>query len=263
MTDLPQLAEQVAEILRKEPSLLRTDSSPLLVVGDTHGDVDSTKKALDYADEKDAVAVFLGDYVDRGPYQIENITLLFERKLAEPNRLLLLRGNHETLTMNTYYGFLDTVTRRHGLKTYQQFLKAFAQLPYALRWRDVFFVHGGIARGLHMVEEVEKLERGEDDPEHPVAFQLLWNDPHPGVKGFAESDRGGGALYFGEDVFTSFMEQNGLRLLIRSHQPMPDGYRYIFGGRLLTVFSCRYYMVPPKAVLLQTYKEQAEIIELK
>jgi hypothetical protein len=31
---------------------------------------------------------------------------------------------------------------------------------------------------------------------------------------------------------------------------MPNGYRYLFKQRLLTVFSCRYYGVPPKAAAL-------------
>ncbi|MCS7137620.1 MAG: metallophosphoesterase [Candidatus Caldarchaeum sp.] len=261
MNRLASLAEEVEEIFRREPSLVRSSFPSLLVVGDTHGDVESTKNALKAADERGAAVVFLGDYVDRGPYQIENITAVFERKKASPSTCILLRGNHETLAMNTYYGFLDTVVRRHGLNTYNAFLKAFTMMPYALQHRDkVLCVHGGLPEGLENVSQLESLPRGQEDPDDPLAMQLLWNDPREGLKGFAESARGGGALYFGEDVFTEFMNRNGLSLTVRSHEPMPEGYRYFFNRRLLTVFSCRFYSVPPKAALL-THRD-VEILSL-
>lgn len=262
MSQFVELASRARETFAKEPSLIKLDAQRVLVVGDTHGDVDSTVKALRKADEYGAVLVFLGDYVDRGPYQIENITTLFERKTTEPSRLILLRGNHETLAMNTYYGFLETVSKRHGIKVYRSFLEAFTQMPYALVWRNVFMVHGGIAKGLETLEQVESVPKGEEDPSHEIGFQLLWNDPRENMSGFAESWRGGGALFFGEDVLRLFLERNKLELLVRAHEPMPNGYRYIFNRKLLTIFSCRYYNLPPKAALFDIHKKDAELIEL-
>ena len=44
-------------------------------------------------------------------------------------------------------------------------------------------------------------------------------------------------MSFGPDVTAAFLEQNGLDLLIRSHEVKEEGYVVEHGGKCITVFS--------------------------
>ncbi len=226
--DLRRLAIETSGILKKEDPVVHLKSANAMIVGDIHGNL----KALEYIlkmrrELKCQKIVFLGDYVDRGMDSVAVISRLFDLKLNEPESILLLRGNHETIKMNSIYGFYDEVADQ---KAFLATNRAFEELPVAaLINNSVFCVHGGIPGPVYL-ENISKEE----------SFCYLWNDPSLSP-GMTASTRGLGPQCFGPDVFTRFMEYNDLSLMIRAHSALYEGYAWWFDNKLLSLFSSPEY----------------------
>lgn len=261
-----ELCEDAYEKLRSEPPLLRLNGERSLVIGDLHGDLESCVNALKYVERfGKAMNVFLGDYVDRGLYQSGVINLLLNSKIENPNGIFLLRGNHETPSMNLSYGFLDSLIRKFGREyeeVYDAYLRVFSEMPLAAVFNDnTILVHGGLARGIRKIQDLEEAGKGGVEPEDPRVFQTIWNDPSEDVEEFSPNPRGPGIYYFGRNVLQRFLKENGLRMMIRSHEPVFQGYRVLFNGMLIVVFSCRFYGVEPAALCLKDGEHLSESLK--
>lgn len=246
--------KEATKLLEKEESLIEVEAEKVVFVGDTHGDLISTLSAFNKYENAGYKIIFLGDYVDRGEYQIENINFLISKKLEKKDELILLRGNHETEEMNKAYGFFREVAKKYGASFYELYIRLFSSLPYAVVVNNkLLALHGGLARNLDSLDNIRELKKGEANP-RGMAMEILWNDPIDFIEGFESSDRGPGIYYFGKDVLDKFLEKNKLSALIRSHEPRASGVSIEMDGKLYVVFSCRYYGIKPGALVLNGEK---------
>jgi serine/threonine-protein phosphatase PP1 catalytic subunit len=176
--ELSLLLPKIDFIFNLEPSVLRIDAEQVVIIGDIHGDLQALNSIIEKRNELNCENIlFLGDYVDRGPQGTEVLLRLFRLKIEDPEHIFLLRGNHETVEMNLYYGFFEEIgsDQRFLLRLSQTYEK----MPVAaVLSGNTFCVHGGI-NGTGSIDTITKEK----------AFPYLWNDPS-NCPGFTYSRRG-------------------------------------------------------------------------
>jgi len=184
---------------------------------------------------------FNGDYVDRGSWSVEVIVTLFLYKLLYPSHVHLTRGNHETVAMNKIYGFEGEVTHKHSKHVYDCFVEVFQHLPLAVTLNDeVFICHGGLFSDDRVsLDDIRKVNRVVEPPSSGILCDILWSDPQEEL-GRAQSKRGTGCC-FGPDVTERWLKENGMKLLVRSHEMKEDGYDVQHNGKCITIFSAPNY----------------------
>lgn len=129
--DLKKLCDIVCDLLLEEPNI-KPVCTPVTVCGDIHGQVSgswngrlcSDTPPLQFYDLEELFRcggpipgtnyIFMGDFVDRGYYSLETLTRLMTLKARYPERITLLRGNHESRQITKVYGFYDECLNKYG-----------------------------------------------------------------------------------------------------------------------------------------------------
>lgn len=289
-------------------------------------------------DVPDTNYLFMGDFVDRGFYSLESFLLLLCLKVRYPDRMTLIRGNHESRQITTVYGFYDECIRKYGNANVWRYccevfdylalgalvLGARADLdPSAAatmaaneytqsnsitapddsvletevlnsrgevtqatyRRRDsssqddmrdispprditssapsrtgpagtgatsdsrgsssssstgaVLCIHGGLSPLVDTIDKIRLIDRKQEVPHEGAMCDLLWSDPDE-IEGWGLSPRGAGFL-FGADIVKHFSYKNDLSLIARAHQLVMEGYKEMFDGGIVTVWSAPNY----------------------
>ncbi|KAF7305602.1 Serine/threonine-protein phosphatase [Mycena chlorophos] len=239
--EIQYLCTRSREIFMSQPMLLELEA-PIHVCGDIHGQFSDLLRLFEYAGfPPEANYLFLGDYVDRGKQSLETICLLLAYKIRYPENFFLLRGNHESASVNRIYGFFDECKRRYSIKLWKTFCDCFNCLPVAAIIGDrILTMHGGISPELQSLDQIRMLARPSEVPDTGLFADLLWSDPTPGLSGWEVNDRGAGCA-FGADVVASFTKKHDLDLICRAHQVVEDGFEFFASRRLVTLFSAPNY----------------------
>ncbi len=228
---------------RPEPAFVRVPSDrPVLVLGDTHGDVPSILRAVERARGVRPAAriVALGDYIDRAtrreprPAVLPNgslwgFLLLLATKALDPEGIVLLQGNHEAQRRLPVPGptFLrelrELFPRAEAIEIWDRALGLAERLPLAAATDGgVFLAHGGIPPAGRWAPD--RWDRGD----LPLLEGLLWADPDVDY-----SDRGAGFAFAREEM-DEFLASIGCSVFVRGHDPEHLGTA-LFGERLVTL----------------------------
>jgi len=240
--DLKNLCELVKDLLLEE-SNIHPISSPVSVVGDIHGQFYDLLKLFKVSGEpKDTNYIFMGDFVDRGYYSLETFTLLMIIKVMYPDKITLLRGNHESRQITQVYGFYDECQQKYGNPNAWKYCAQVFDLITIAALVDGNFlcVHGGLSPDIRTLDQIRTITRNQEIPHDGPFCDLLWSDPEDGLDTWEISPRGAGWL-FGCKVTQEFENVNGLTLIARSHQLVQEGYKYHFNEKVITVWSAPNY----------------------
>lgn len=235
------LCEKAKEIFAQESNVVEV-KSPVTVCGDVHGQFHDLMELFRIGGKPpDTNYLFMGDYVDRGYYSLETVSLLVAIKVRYRHRITILRGNHESRQITQVYGFYDECLRKYGnANVWKYFTDLFDYFPLtALIDGRVFCLHGGLSPSIDTLDHVRALDRIQEYPNEGPMPDLLWSDPDERV-GWGVSARGIGYT-FGEDISETFNHRNGLSFIARAHQLVMEGYNWCHEKNVVTIFSAPNY----------------------
>lgn len=241
---LKEVTSKCRELLANESNVISVDV-PLTVVGDIHGQFFDLVELFEIAGAiPESNYLFLGDYVDRGYYSLQCIALLTFLKVRHPNRIHMLRGNHESRQITQVYGFYDECLRVYGnANVWRYFTDLFDTLPISASIKSAecnyFGPHGGLSPSLDTIDYIQALDRIREVPHEGPLCDLVWSDPDDRF-GWGISPRGAGYT-FGPDISEQFNHKNNFDAIVRAHQLVMDGYQWGHNGKVLTLFSAPNY----------------------
>lgn len=292
--------KRAKEIFLREPPVRRV-SSPVYVLGDIHGNLRDLMTFETVLWRKGPCEggnfLFLGDYVDRGADSMECILYLFAKKIMNPEKFSLLRGNHEVRGLQksmTYKREVQKKLSRNGklhdfaVQMWDEFNNVFDSMPVCAIIDDsIFCAHGGIPGiSATKIEHLMSIPKVMPDPENQSApaWEILWNDPMEKadaleainitssgskhshleqMKGYLKNEKRGTAYLYTDIAVNNFLGGNGLSHVIRAHEVIPDGYRYQIDGKVTTVFSTsRYCGQNNKAACILVHDGKMRVIRI-
>lgn len=105
---------------------------------------------------------------------------------------------------------------------------------------QIFIMHGGLFSDSEItIQRLNAMDRFKEPSDNGVFSEILWSDPCDSCGKFP--NKRGVGIAFGPDITKNFLNKNGLKLVIRSHEVKDQGYEIQHGNNLITVFSAPNY----------------------
>ena len=253
--------------IKSEPNILKIQD-PVTVVGDLHGQFYDLLKCLEVGgNPEDTKYLFLGDYVDRGTYSIENLILLMCIKLNYKDTILMLRGNHECRQMTSFFNFKMECEVKYDSEIYFRMMEVFDSLPIACLINEKFIaIHGGLSPDIDKIADIMKINRFTEPPRSGAMCDLLWSDPcdkdeDAAKTNFINNSNRGCSYVFGIKAVVPFLKKNNIISIIRAHEAQLEGFKmYKWNANVdfpsvITIFSAPNYC--------DVYSNKAAVIKFK
>jgi hypothetical protein len=268
-----QLTTSPAAADNAHPSLaLLAHAESVVAIGDLHGDLAATRRALRLAgaiDDHDAwvggklVVVQTGDVLDRGDDDRAVLDFL-ERLRSEAERagghFIPMSGNHEVMnvardfryvTPGSFRSFGGTAGRAEAFAPGGSYARLLSGWPVVVKVGDTVFVHGGmlLKHALYGMErinaEVAAYMRGERPapPEIVVSDDgPIWTRRYSSTPSDADCD----------ELSAALMRLGATRMVV-GHTPQSSGINAACGGRVwrIDVGMARAYGGPAQVLVLE------------
>ena len=194
--------------------------------------------------------LFLGNFTNRGAFSLETICLLLALKIKYNGHFHLLRGNQEDLEISKLYGLAEECKEKlkedinQPNSIFQKLCSLFEYLPLAaIVNNQIMCIHSGISKNNFSLNEIQKLKFPINVKKCQLAKDILWNVP--GNNDNINFNKNlpieyKPEVYNGNDVDT-FLKNNKLKMIIRSHDICEKGIVNSFGDRVITIFSSTNY----------------------
>ncbi len=226
-----QAIDDAIAAFRAEQTVLDIETQNAIIIGDIHGDIDTFRRIFSQYPPKDYTYLLLGDYVDRGKHSVELLALLLANKIIYKDKFIMLRGDHEStgISHQTFPFEVDEFLNDGGRIAERIYGELFPQLPLAVVLnKDIFLVHGGIPVNASSnyrisLESMKGVGKHYNLGDDSIANQMVWNDFSEN-KEDRDNRRGEGIGMVGKDSVNSFLNDNGMKLIIRGHQHANGGY---------------------------------------
>ena len=268
------LTDEVIKIISKENSLIKI-RSPCKIFGNIYGLYSDLMRYFEsYGNPSDNIQngdinvmqyIFLGDFCDRGNQSFEVILLLFALKIKYPNFIYLIRGHHEDININEFYGLGEECKQKlkEDIKNedsiFNKINQAFNYLPFGvLVDNNILCIHGGIGSSINLLDDISNISRPTQVFQKPENIQqlnvldLLYSEyddeEEPDetnlyrVNTLRDKKNKGFIVKYGKKRLEVFIERNNINLIIASHKFVKEGFCTYCDDKLLNIFSCTNYM---------------------